>query len=687
MLPQKIHIIPEIQEFAPTANKPLLFWKKIKKKQEKELHLIMLFEGRTAKEGHDLGKELWEIISAYENELTLNQNGLTNPEYVCEAILKISNDFLVKWSHGIQISNWSELGVIIAVANSSAVYFTRIGKPRIMLFRNNQIILADENLTQPRSPQFFPPFSELAGGALMPNDRILVLSGDFTESFSLEEISSLIASPEISQVYYNVVRSLEVLSQPKNTAFLLGDLVPFNKDDNSVLSIISEKLKENRIGELYFQEFNPASSLAGPVHSVSSSFVPWKEIAGALGSKLKGTTSVILKIISLPLKPLLKKFNTLSFARKTTLVSSLVLFIALIVILARSMISQPSQPAGPQVDYKALYDRATQLKEDAQSALIYQDEEKARKNLGEADGLLEQAALSSEWGIKALKLRQEVDDQLAALDKAQTSQAIKIWTNPEADNPIKKISLENNKDVLILASKNTWTINPSAENSDAQKISGNLSLSQSKGWLVASKNEFLYASPQDRSFYAISPASKNISEKKDMPQEVKASSSAMASYDAFVYFFDPEEVQIKQFVYGENGMVFKSNWLKQDLKSDLKDDPIVSMAIEGSIFSVTRNGNFYRFSGGKKVAWDAEKPGTVIKGDNLAIFTRPEDSNVYLLDPSNKRIVILEKETGKLKGQIQNSSLAQALDFQVNEKGKTAYFVTDSNLFKLSFAP
>lgn len=687
MLPQKFHIIPEVQEFSTSLTKPLLFWKKIQKNQEKELHLILLIEGRTSKETHELGKHLWETISAYENELTINQNALSNPEHVCEAILKISNEFLVKWSRGVQIGNWNELGIVIAVSSPSAIYFTRIGKPRLLLYRNNQIVLADENLAQPRSPQFSPPFSELAGGSLMPKDRLLMLSGGLTESFSWDEVSSLITSPETTQAYLNIIRSLEVLSIPQNAAFLLGDLVPINKNDHAIHSITNERIKETRIGELYFQEFNPIARVTNPVTSTATTMVPWKEILQAGGAKTKDLGGLVINIIVVPIRPLAKSFSALSSARKTILTSFFILLIAFVVFLTRSMLNHNDQAPAPQVDYKAMYDTAAKLKDDAQSALIYQDEEKARKNLAEADSLLEQASLSSDWGIKAIKLRQEVDDQLATLDKAQTTEISKVWSNADSQNPIRKLGLGNNGNLLILTGKSAFNLKPGGDNPQAESFSGNLNIAQEKGWLIPSRNEFIFTSPQNKDLYAIDPAGKTVSGKKDLPQEASSSLTAMASYDTFVYFFDPEAVQIKQFVYTNNNLNFKADWLKQDLKSDLKGDPIVSMAIEGNIFAVTQNGNFLRLSGGKKIPWDVEKPGAPIKGDNLVIFTRGDDKNVYLLDPTNKRIVIVEKETGKLKGQVQNSSLSQAVDFQVDEKNKTAYFVTGNDLFKMSFNP
>jgi len=682
MLPQKINIILEIQSLVPFSSKPLIFWKRISRNQKEELHLFLLIEGRTEKETQELVKNLWETLSGYTNELVINKNHLSNPESVCEALLKISNELLLTWSRKNKIDNWSELNLIMAVASPSALYFARLGKSRLLLFRNNQIILADENLNTPRSPQFSPPFSELAGGPLKMGDRIMFISGGMVESFSWEEISSLAVPRDTIQAFYNIVRSIGVLAPPQNIAFALGDVVSQNTQDEKIFSILKGKLKETRMGQLNFLEFNPA--LPCEPLSISTSGIPWKTITKAFIDKVLEVASLIAKVIYSPFKPISRKIGTLSTTRKVILFLSITLFLVFLGLVTRSSKEQVATPSA-QIDFKAIYAKAEQLKEEAASALIYQDEEKARKSLAQADELLQQASDSGEWGIKAIKLRQEVSEQLAILDKAQPAKTKNVWTIPENQGNINGLSLEKGGNVLITTNLGAWNITLNGENPQAAKFSKSVNFPSGRNWLLSTNKGDLFVTAADKSFYNINPDSQEISEKKDLGQEIKANINATASFNSSIYLFDPEEVQIKLLDYANGTLKFNRDWLKQDLKAELGNDPLVSIAVDGSIFGVTQKGNLYRLSGGKKTSWDVEKPGSPPEGEKLRLFTRPEDKNLYILDPNKKTIVILEKETGKLKGQAQNAALGGAVDFRVDESKKEIYFVTPTTLFNLKF--
>ena len=680
MFLQKIQILPAVSQPDPSSPKPLIFWKRISQDQDKELHLFLLVEGRTSRETDELGRELWQIVSSYTNELVINQRGLVNPENICESILGICNDFFSNWIQKFPLDKWSDLNIILSLATPLAIYFARIGEARIILIRNKQIILADENLTQPGSPKFSPPFSEIAGGSLNMGDRFLIASPEIVNSFSFDEISSLAAPPGLTGAFHNMLRSLEMLAPPRNFAFILGNLIPLERPDLELMTPpLNEKIKEARIGDLNFVEFNPTLP---EFNKQTSKNALGESNFSFVGNIFIALLELVMKIMGKIFRPLGRKISSLSLTRKIILFAGIGLFIVYLSFVGTSLINR--KPGDTiKTDYQAAFSQAENLKTEAESALIYQDEEKVRKNLTQASFILDDVITSSDWGIKALKLQKEIFDQLATLDKAQNSQVNKVWSVPENKGTVKKIFLTKNNGTILLTEKTVFSLKENGDKLEGQEYGKTITLGQEKSYLASIGNELILTIPQNKSYFMINPASKEISDKKELAPEIKNNASAVSYFESSLYFFDPDEAQIKQFSYGNNDLRFTRDWFKQDFKEEFKDDPVVSLSVDGSIFAITKNGKISRFSGGKKNSWNAELPRSEIRGEKLALITKPEYKKLYLLDPAAKRIIIFEKEGGKLAGQVQNSSLGQAVDFQVDETKKELYFATPGAVFKI----
>jgi hypothetical protein len=345
-------------------------------------------------------------------------------------------------------------------------------------------------------------------------------------------------------------------------------------------------------------------------------------------------------------------------------------------------LSRP-EPKPVNVDYRGTYEQAEKLKGEAESALIYQDEEKARKSLGQAISLLDQVAASGDWGIKALKLKKEIEEQLATLEKAKiVSNVEKIWTIPQEKGALAKIALNKNL-VFLLSDKWAGEIDLTKSDFPAIDYYGTIVLNNQKIWLFPLVSQGIIITPQDKSYYRLDFGNRQISEKNNLENNFSDSYTCGSSFENNLYFFDPGSVNIKQFALEENKLIFKRDWLKPEIKADLEKDPLISMAVDGSIFAVTQSGKILRFSGGKKSTWQAEDLTAPPSGGNIVVHTKPNQANLYVLDPTQKRIAIYEKEGGKIKSQIQNLLFAQTRDFQVDEVKKEIYFITLGALFRL----
>lgn len=106
-----------------------------------------------------------------------------------------------------------------------------------------------------------------------------------------------------------------------------------------------------------------------------------------------------------------------------------------------------------------------------------------------------------------------------------------------------------------------------------------------------------------------------------------------------------------------------------------------SMAIDGSIWILSADGTIRDYLKGQPVDFSIsglDKP----FNNPEKIVTSASDSNLYILDSGNSRVVVLDKN-GKFIAQYQNSSLHSATGLDVDEAAKKAY-VLASGVYQIN---
>ncbi|MBI4992795.1 MAG: hypothetical protein HZC26_01485 [Candidatus Magasanikbacteria bacterium] len=156
--------------------------------------------------------------------------------------------------------------------------------------------------------------------------------------------------------------------------------------------------------------------------------------------------------------------------------------------------------------------------------------------------------------------------------------------------------------------------------------------------------------------------------------------SDLFMYNRKVYTLDQTNGQIFKHSQTQTGFDKGMPWLKDD-GVDLKD--AVSLAIDGDMFVLKQNGEILKLVAGKKEEFTIsglepklDKPTTIWTYNNLA--------NIYILEPTNKRVVILDK-TGKLVGQYTAAEWQNPSGMAVDEAKKTVYILDSNKIYKFNF--
>ena len=136
---------------------------------------------------------------------------------------------------------------------------------------------------------------------------------------------------------------------------------------------------------------------------------------------------------------------------------------------------------------------------------------------------------------------------------------------------------------------------------------------------------------------------------------------------------------IWRYPVSETGFGSKQKWLGSGVSPDLSE--VVSMAIDGSIWLLMRDGKILKFTRGAPNAFgysgldkDLDKP--------QALYNDDEIENLYLLDRGNSRILVLAK-SGEYQGQYLWSGISQASDLVVSETEKKILLLVNDRVYEI----
>lgn len=170
------------------------------------------------------------------------------------------------------------------------------------------------------------------------------------------------------------------------------------------------------------------------------------------------------------------------------------------------------------------------------------------------------------------------------------------------------------------------------------------------------------------------------------PIEIKAEGDSnragtlVGTFASYVYVFNPERRNIYRYVSENDEYSDPIGWLVGPL--GISFDEISSWAIDGDIWIATQDGRIRKYSSGQQADFSPQGLREQFSG-RLTMVTNIDVANLYVLEPSQQRVVILSKE-GQFLREIKNVSLAAATELLVNESAGRAYVVSGSTIFSIN---
>lgn len=353
----------------------------------------------------------------------------------------------------------------------------------------------------------------------------------------------------------------------------------------------------------------------------------------------------------------------------TLFVTTLTLFI---IALGFSIIRQ-KQIAQIQ-DNENLLKQAKMMITEAEAALIADDEigrKEAQQTLADLALVLEKLEKSKYKKDEVNQIKQRVEKVYEKINKVFRLEARLLYnfTNLGAQN-IAGLSVHNETFYLFDKEKaRLFLFAPSTNNgekifeSEEGKITSIHFLEDN---LIILKDNKLYQF--DEKTKSLIPASLLYD------TEIKPTLD-IDSYKNYLYLLSPQENQIFRSAKTLGGFARLYPYIKT--QADIKD--AVSFVIADYVYVLKGNGQVLRFASGYLTKFELKNLPDSLEKSSF-IYTSPKISQIYILDPKQNRIVVLDKNGNYLK-QYKSELFAKATSFYVSDKDNKIYFVADNNLY------
>lgn len=150
----------------------------------------------------------------------------------------------------------------------------------------------------------------------------------------------------------------------------------------------------------------------------------------------------------------------------------------------------------------------------------------------------------------------------------------------------------------------------------------------------------------------------------------------MFAYNARLYVLQTApEAQILRFNITSNGFSSSNEWL-ESTSTDLSD--ATSLSVDGTIFVLKENGEIARFERGSEIGWEISAVEPAIQKASK-LWTDIDSRYVYIL--ADNRVIVFDKNSGKLLMQYSSAKFTNITDFAVDEGARTIYLLNGDTVF------
>jgi len=600
-------------------------------------------------------------------------------EVATESALKEGNKLLKENEERI---NWlGNLDFLVAAVSQKRIYFTLLGKMRAFIVRGEEFIDIVKNLILEKDVLF--PFSTILQGAIKKDDVLIFSTSNIfskekllkfgKDLFPIEEkkISKIIESEDSGTAL--IVETgkeagvIERISREKEKKGFLETLPKFSfSKREKFFPSFKGKIKEGlnkpytKLNQIYNLARKKISAFSSKISSLSKPTQPKKEEFPF--------PRITVEKASLPGKP---KFDFIALKKERE--KRKILFggaLLLILILIGFGFYQHKKNIENAV-LGEIIKTIEQKTREGENSLIYGDKEKAISYFVESLELLNSIENPGPLKGEIDNLRKDIEDNINKILERKVLSGIQPLF--EIKEGLEKFSPQG----ILFAKDNIYLFSPDS------LLVYQWNISEKKGFFTEQREKVLGGTVLNKKpFFLIAPTSVVITEKEkilpiDFPYE-EISVWELDNFLNYFYIFDKDKGEIIKYSVSQDKISSPNLWLEE--RGAAKG--AVSIAIDGSVYLASPSGEIKKFSAGtlkEKISPPETYP--KIKGVTK-IFTSKDNQYLYLIEPAEKRVIILDKK-GKIIAEYQSKEFKDLKDIWVNSGDKTIYLLSENKVFKI----
>lgn len=599
-----------------------------------------------------------------------------------EAALKVGNQVLKENEERI---NWlGNLDFLVAAVSQKRIYFTLLGKMRAFILRGDEVIDIVKSLILEKDVLF--PFSTILQGAIKKSDVLIFSTSNI---FSKEKLINF--GKDLFPVEEKKISKL-IEGEESGTALV----VETEKEAGVVERISREKEKKSffqKLPAIVFPKEKPTPSVkeeeekdfvSGERSKITKTYALLKNKFDIITSKIiswfkpigkkkeepeeESFPRISLEKVPLPKKPRFNFFNLQKEKEKRKLIFGGIIFLLLIVIgFSFYKYQQSKENAFIEDIIKTVEGKV----ERGNNISIYGEQEKAMSYFTEALELLNSIEDPGGKKEEIESLRMEIQNKISE----SVGRKILSDINPlfEVKEGVEKFDPEG-----ILSSGNDIYLF-----SSSSSLVYKWDIVEEEGFFLEQREKVLGGTIINRQpFFVLAPTSVVISEtEKILPLDFPYEETTISEIDNFLnylYIFDKQEGEIIKYKTSTTNIYTPTLWFKEREVGK----GAVSIAIDGSIYLAYPNGEVKRFSAGS-LKETITPPDTYPAFENITkIFTSKDNQSLYLIEPKEKRVVVLDKK-GNIISEYQSENFQELKDVWVTSQDKIIYLLSNRKVYQI----